>query len=146
LKKNILYVFVIILIGTTIKIISSIGNHLGFYETYWFFDEIFHFIGGIWAGLTSLLVLHILSQNVFRIGLSTFCIKYTMANIVVFMIFGTMFIAVLWEVLEYLVQYNMTFPPDTNTDIAMGIVGGLTILRMYFFYFFYKKNRMEIIV
>ena len=93
---------------------------LYWYFSIWYFDMPMHFLGGFWVGL-ALIWLFPLEKIDFK-----FFIK---------IILGVLWISILWEVFEVILNNNTTLFPfntlDTFSDICFDLSGGATAL-LYF--------------
>lgn len=100
-----------------IFILNTAGSFFGWYSLLPWYDNMMHFLGGGWLSLVAAFLLFnsIKKHN-----------NGTLFSIIFFVLIG----AVLWEFLEYFVQYITKAPgalaniPDSISDVVFGVLGG----------------------
>lgn len=106
------------------------GQFYRFYCIYWFYDKIVHFISGI---LTSFISIDI--ANFYKINNNVFK--------VIFVVSFTSFVAVIWEIVEYIVDlicetdlqwFHITGINDTMVDMIVAIVASILFAIIYVLY------------
>lgn len=101
-------------------ILNTAGSFFSWYTLLPWYDKFMHFLGGMWLALVSVWVLYRLVRN----G------GFPMVTFLLFIFIGTL----LWEFLEYFVQYVTRAPgalaniPDSIFDIIFGMLGGYATL------------------
>lgn len=107
-----------------IAILHFLALQFYLYWTFWWFDIVTHFLGGLWVGLI-ILWFFFSSGYVYKnlsLVRSTKIFLITIASVII--------IGVLWEVWEVLAELvfinEAGYLLDTSLDIIMDILGGIT--------------------
>ncbi|MCR4334611.1 MAG: hypothetical protein NUV47_02705 [Patescibacteria group bacterium] len=126
MKKHSYILILCILVVTAILHLSALKFYL--YWDIWWFDIVVHFLGGIWAGATVFWIYYFSGR--FKNPVSS--------PLYFFMIilFGSLLIGVIWEIFEYKIGATFVVPggdyiTDTVYDLAMDVVGGLSVYLYY---------------
>ncbi len=110
LQKLSLFVF-------SIFLLNSAGSFFSWYTLLPWYDNMMHFLGGVWLALVAVWLLYSRIQEK-RAGI---------ISVLLFVLVG----ALLWEGLEYFVQAvtkapgSLATPVDSVSDIVFGLLGGL---------------------
>jgi hypothetical protein len=101
----------------TIFLLNLAGSFFDWYVLLPWYDNLMHFLGGAWLGLlVSWIFFHKIGRGVVKI-----------VTVMLFVLLGTL----LWESLEYIVQFvtkspgSLATPLDSISDIIFGLLGGL---------------------
>lgn len=114
LYKNHLSIFVILLaLVISIAHIAALNFYL--YRTFWWFDIVMHFLGGLLVALTSLWVYITIHKEK----------KYSQRKTLLIAFFGIVVVGVIWEVFEYFagISPGDGFVIDTTMDSVMNLLG-----------------------
>lgn len=108
-KRLSLFVFFVFLLNTA-------GSFFSWYTLLPWYDNMMHFLGGAWLGLVFCwMFVHRIEEH-----------KTGIIQLLIFVLVG----ALLWEVLEYVVQYitqspgALASPLDSVSDVVFGLLGG----------------------
>lgn len=115
--KNKIFLSILFLLSVIIVVLNIYAGKYFWYWRFWWFDLVMHFTGGV----TIALILFYFSQ-VF--GLKE---KIKISSLILFF---TVFIATVWEVTEFFIDYNLfgkNYFFDTITDIFIALVGATIV-------------------
>ena len=109
----------------------ALEHHL--YFSYRWFDIPMHFLGGIWLSFCFLWYYYTYQQP----GL-----RRTVQEVFAIALSGTLTVALLWELFEYLVNFYIILNAydvlDTIKDLVIGMAGGLTGATIFYEKKYYK--------
>lgn len=105
-----------------VGILHIIATEFYLYWTFPWFDNLMHFLGGLWFGITSIWFFF------FSGYAKKFTSKLTARNILTVSIASVIVIGVLWELFEIyagVLTLEIDYPLDTSTDLLMDILGAV---------------------
>lgn len=102
--------------GVLLLVLNEVALYLGLFWAIWWLDLAFHGVGGFVAG-GLLMGLFIDTKTPFWTA-------------VLRVFFGTLFVALVWELYEFLLRevYTEEYIIDVITDILLGLAGGLATI------------------
>lgn len=109
-RKLSIFVFIVFLL-------NSAGSFFSWYTLLPWYDNMMHFLGGVWLSLVAVWILYPRVEQK-RVGI---------ISVLLFVFVG----ALLWEGLEYFVQAitkapdSLATPLDSISDVIFGLLGGL---------------------
>ncbi len=117
MKKNLL-IFNIILV-LVIAIANNLANAFFLYWRFYWFDNVMHFLGGLWVGLMALWIYYFsgyIKSN-----------RYDKPFLFLMSFIAVLSVGIGWEIFEVLIDVNFSsgYVSDTALDLIMDIVGGL---------------------
>jgi hypothetical protein len=126
--KKISYIPIFCILILT-ALLHIIGTALHLYWTFWWFDIVVHFLGGVWIAATGFWVYY---MSLWRGGTPPVRVIRFFAVTV----FCSVIVGVLWELFEYgagltFVLPGVDYQTDTLADIGMDVVGGLCAYLYY---------------
>lgn len=129
-KQLLLVLFFSALLAT----LNWYANAYFLYFTFWWFDIVMHFLGGVFSALTLLWGYHYVLGDYF---------DQRRQRLFLVALVGTLIIGVLWEVFESIAGIHAlegNIVPDTSLDIVMDLLGALVA----FWAFIPQKNLDEV--
>jgi len=113
----------------SIFLLNYLAMKFYWYSSIWYFDMPMHFLGGFWLGLAILWF---------------FKIKEISSVLILKIILGVLFIGILWEFFEVIVNnyttQNLFNLLDTLSDLSFDVSGGMFAMLYFFKKFFFVKN------
>lgn len=112
-----------------IFLLNYLAMKFHWYSSIWYLDMPMHFLGGVWLGL---------------IFIWFFRLKEIDIKIILEIIFCVLFVGILWEYFEYIVNIYTTQNNfnilDTTSDILFDLSGGLFSIFYFLRYIMYIKE------
>lgn len=114
--KNISYIPAIIVLFIIFYLHIILGPYL--YPVSPWYDDVVHFLGGVWVGLTSVWM-------IYRLGKGLYGLSYGQNYQKTIIVAGTIafIVGICWEIFEYLNGLTMTAPGETyKFDTVMDVM------------------------
>lgn len=115
--KNKLFLLILFLLVSLLAFLNFYAGQYFWYWKFWWFDLIMHFSGGV---SIALLVFYL--HKIFELK--------EKININSLIFFITITIAILWEIMEFLIDANLfggNYFFDTLTDVFIALIGALIV-------------------
>jgi hypothetical protein len=113
----------LVLLIIVIFLLNYLAMKFHWYLSVWYLDMPMHFLGGFWLGLVMIWLLKIKSLTL---------------KVILQIIAGVIFIGILWEIFEIIVNENITGTSfnilDTISDMFLDLAGGFLAI-----FYFIKK-------
>ena len=109
--------FILILV---IGVLHIVATEFFLYWTLPWFDNLLHFLGGLWVGLSSIWYIYFSGFS------GKFTVKLNKRNLLTVSIASVIVICVLWEIFEIyagVLSFVENYPLDTSTDLLMDTLG-----------------------
>jgi len=117
--------------------LGSLGN---FYEQISWWDDMLHFLSGIFFGILGFIVIYLLnSEHIGKLNLTPFFVS-------LFAICFSLALSVVWEIYEFAVDQTLGFNMqrdglmDTMTDLIVNAVGALIVAGVAYFWIRRQKK------
>lgn len=121
-----------------VLILHIFADLTGLYENYWWMDIPLHFLGGIAIAIASYFLLEYFTQTK-KLSIESLALKFLI--VISFVALS----AIAWEFLEYFLDFYFAteMQPsilDTMKDLAMGLLGGFTVMIAQQIKLFYRHS------